>query len=45
MLFDVKADPLEMHNLAYEPRFQNVCAQLSGLTRTYAARLSHSAPA
>jgi arylsulfatase A-like enzyme len=39
MLFDVHADPLEMTNLANEPRHAAVRAELSALTRAYAARL------
>jgi iduronate 2-sulfatase len=42
MLFDVHADPLEMTNLAYEPRQAAVCAELSALTRQYAARLGRT---
>jgi arylsulfatase A-like enzyme len=39
MLFDSKADPLEMKNLAEDPKFAPVCAELSALTRKYAATL------
>jgi len=39
MLFDPKADPLEMKNLAGDPQNAPVCAELSRLTRQYAANL------
>jgi arylsulfatase A-like enzyme len=39
MLFDPKADPLEMKNLAADPQNAPVVAELSRLTRQYAARL------
>jgi len=39
MLFDSKADPLEMKNLADDPKYVQVCAELSALTRKYAATL------
>ena len=39
MLFDSKADPLEMKNLAEEAKFAPVCAELSAWTRKYAATL------
>jgi arylsulfatase A-like enzyme len=39
MLFDPKADPLEMTNLANDPGHASVCAELSALTRRYAANL------
>jgi iduronate 2-sulfatase len=39
MLFDPKADPLEMKNLADDPKFAPVRAELSALTRKYAASL------
>ncbi len=39
MLFDVHADPLEMKNLAGDPGCASVCAELSALTRQYAATL------
>jgi arylsulfatase A-like enzyme len=39
MLFDSKDDPLEMKNLANDPKYAAVCAELSGLTRDYAANL------
>lgn len=39
MLFDPKADPLEMTNLANDPAHAGVCKELSALTRAYAARL------
>ncbi len=37
MLFDPKTDRLEMKNLAGDPKFSQVCAELSALTRAYAA--------
>ena len=39
MLFDPKADPLEMKNLADDPKFAQVRAELSALTKKYAANL------
>ena len=39
MLFDPKNDPLEMKNLANDPHYAPVCAELSLLTRKYAAKL------
>ena len=39
MLFDSKADPLEMKNLASDQKFAPVCAELSALARKYAATL------
>jgi arylsulfatase A-like enzyme len=39
MLFDPKADPLEMTNLANDPRHAPVVAELSAFTRRYAANL------
>jgi arylsulfatase A-like enzyme len=39
MLFDPKNDPFEMKNLADDPKFAAVRAELSGLTRRYAAQL------
>jgi len=39
MLFDEKADPLEMKNLADDPKHAQVRAELSSLTRRYAANL------
>ncbi|HTQ37577.1 MAG TPA: sulfatase [Pirellulales bacterium] len=39
MLFDCKADPLEMKNLADDPKFAAVRVELSALTRKYAANL------
>jgi arylsulfatase A-like enzyme len=39
MLFDVHADPQEMTNLANEPRYAPVCADLSALARKYASNL------
>lgn len=40
MLLDPKADPLEMKNLANDEKYKSVCAELSGLTRKYAATLA-----
>jgi len=40
MLFDPIADPLELNNLANDAKFKPICAELSALTRQYAARLS-----
>ena len=39
MLFDPQADPYEMKNLADDPAHATVRAELSALTRAYAARL------
>jgi arylsulfatase A-like enzyme len=39
MLFDPKADPLEMKNLADDPQHAQARAELSSLTRKYAANL------
>jgi len=39
MLFDPHADPLEMKNLANEEKYKPVIAELSSLTRQYAATL------
>jgi arylsulfatase A-like enzyme len=39
MLFDPKKDPLEMQNLANDRQYGSVCAELSSLTRKYAAQL------
>ena len=44
MLFDSKNDPLEMKNLAYDPKFARECAELSALTRRYAANLGKAQP-
>jgi arylsulfatase A-like enzyme len=38
MLLDPK-DPWETKNLAYDPQYANVCAELSKLTRNYAAHM------
>jgi iduronate 2-sulfatase len=43
MLFDVHADPYEMHNLAGDPKLAKVRAELSPLVREYAARLHRPA--
>jgi arylsulfatase A-like enzyme len=40
MLLDPKNDPLEMKNLANDPQYKSTCAELSALTRKYAATLS-----
>jgi arylsulfatase A-like enzyme len=42
MLFDPKADPLEMKNLADDPQHAAICAGLAKLTRQYAANLGRS---
>ena len=42
MLFDPKADPLEMTNLAADPAHAGTVAELSALTRSYAARLDRA---
>jgi len=39
MLLDPNGDPLEMKNLAEDPRQAKVCTELSALTRRYAADL------
>lgn len=39
MLFDTAADPLEMTNLAYEPKHAAVKSELAALARTHAATL------
>jgi arylsulfatase A-like enzyme len=39
MLFDPKNDPLELRNLADDPEYAAVRAELSALTRSYAATL------
>ena len=39
MLFDPKTDPYEMKNLADDPKYAAVCADLSKLTREFAATL------
>jgi arylsulfatase A-like enzyme len=39
MLFDPKADPDELKNLADDPQYASVRAELSALTRAYAAAL------
>jgi iduronate 2-sulfatase len=44
MLFDPHTDPLEMTNLANDPKHAPVCAELSALTRAYAARLAPPPP-
>jgi iduronate 2-sulfatase len=43
MLFDPKTDPLEMTNLADNPQHAKVVAELSALTRKYAATLGRTA--
>ncbi len=42
MLFDPVADPLEMTNLADDPRHAEVRAELAALTRRYAANLGRT---
>jgi arylsulfatase A-like enzyme len=42
MLFDPKADPLEMTNLANDEKYRSTCAELSALTRKYAAALGRA---
>jgi len=42
MLFDPRADPQELKNLADDPQYASMRAELSGLTRKYAAKLSGS---
>lgn len=42
MLLDPKADPLEMRNLANDDRYRSVCAELSALSRDYAATLGQA---
>jgi iduronate 2-sulfatase len=42
MLFDPHHDPLEMTNLANDPKYKAVCDELSALTRQYAATLVSS---
>lgn len=39
MLFDVEKDPFEIHNLASDPKYKSVCAELSALVRKYGARV------
>ena len=39
MLFDAKADPLEIKNLADDPKYASTRAELCALTRNYAANL------
>ena len=41
MLFDPVSDPLEMKNLANDEKYKPFCAELSALTRNYAAQLSN----
>lgn len=40
MLLDPVGDPLELRNLANDPKYAPVCAELSALTRKYAATLT-----
>jgi arylsulfatase A-like enzyme len=42
MLFDPKSDPQELKNLADDPQYASVRAELSGLTRQYAADLKNA---
>jgi arylsulfatase A-like enzyme len=44
MLFDPHRDPLEMTNLAQDPKYASVCARLAKLTRAYAANLGKTQP-
>jgi arylsulfatase A-like enzyme len=39
MLFDPKADPLEMKNLANDAKYKPICSELASLTRKYATML------
>ena len=39
MLLDPHGDPLELKNFANDPKYKSVCAELSSLTRQYAAGL------
>lgn len=40
MMFDPKADPQELKNLAYDPAYAGAREELSALTRQYAAKLA-----
>jgi hypothetical protein len=40
MLFDEDADPQELKNLADDPKYAAVCAELSPLVKQYAARMA-----
>ena len=42
MLFDPRADPLEMKNLANDGQYKSVCAELAALARKYAAGLGRT---
>ncbi len=42
MLIDSHADPFEIKNLANDPQYASVCAELSPLTRKYAATLGRA---
>jgi hypothetical protein len=39
MLFDPKADPMELKNLANDDELKPICARLSAMTRDWAATL------
>jgi hypothetical protein len=43
MLLDPINDPLELKNLAADPQYASVCAELSALTRQYAGDLGKTA--
>jgi hypothetical protein len=40
MLFDESVDPQELKNLADDPKYAAVCAELSPLVRQFAARMA-----
>ena len=44
MLFDIHADPYEIHNLADDPKHARVRAKLSPLVQAYAANLGKTQP-
>lgn len=45
LLFDIHADPYEIHNLADDPKHAPIRARLSPLVRAYAANLAKTQPA